>query len=211
MRNRGTGLPRGYLRAKRALDVAGSALGLLLGSPLLLLSALAVRTTLGPPVLFRQLRPGRGGQPFELVKLRTMRIARPGEQGPQTDAARLTRLGRLLRATSLDELPTLLNVLRGEMSLVGPRPLLMQYLGRYSAEQARRHEVHPGITGLAQVLGRNALGWEERLALDVAYVEGRCLRLDLWILARTVVTVLRREGVSQPGHATMTEFRGSTP
>jgi lipopolysaccharide/colanic/teichoic acid biosynthesis glycosyltransferase len=206
------GVPhRGYAQAKRLLDVGGSALGLVLAAPLLLPSLLAVRLVLGRPVLFRQLRPGQGGRPFELLKLRTMRAARPGEEGPEADAARLTPLGRRLRAWSLDELPTLLNVLRGEMSLVGPRPLLMRYLPRYSAHQARRHEVKPGLTGLAQVQGRNALSWERKLALDVQYVERRSLGLDLWILARTLGTVLRREGVSQPGHATMPEFTGTAP
>lgn len=194
---------------KRAVDVGGSLVGLALLSPLMLGTALAIRLTLGPPVLFRQPRAGLGGRPFVLLKFRTMRAPRPGERGPGSDEARLGRLGRLLRASSLDELPSLLNVLRGEMSLVGPRPLLLHYLPRYSPAQARRHEVKPGVTGLAQVRGRNALGWAQRLALDVEYVERRSLALDLHILALTVVKVLRREGVSQPGHATMSEFLGA--
>ena len=196
---------------KRALDVVLSAAALVAGAPLLLPAMLAVRATMGPPVLFRQVRPGLGGRPFELVKLRTMRPPRPEEDPVDSgsDEARITRLGALLRRASIDELPTLLNVLRGDMSLVGPRPLLMHYLPRYSAEQARRHEVKPGITGLAQVLGRNALSWEEKLALDVRYVRERSLWLDLKILALTVRTVLRRDGVSHAGHVTMPEFLGS--
>jgi lipopolysaccharide/colanic/teichoic acid biosynthesis glycosyltransferase len=190
---------------KRALDVVGAAALLVLVSPVLLLAAAAIRASMGPPVLYRQVRTGRGGAPFTLLKLRTMLPANAGVP----DAARLTPLGRVLRATSVDELPQLWNVLRGEMSLVGPRPLLPAYLGRYSREQARRHEVRPGLTGLAQVSGRNALGWEERFALDVWYVDHRGLALDLRILWRTLPVVVRRRGVSAPSHATMPEFLGS--
>jgi lipopolysaccharide/colanic/teichoic acid biosynthesis glycosyltransferase len=165
---------------------------------------------MGRPVLFRQDRPGLHGQPFRLAKFRTMRHPRPGEEGPDADAARLTRTGRFLRATSIDELPTLLNVLRGDMSLVGPRPLLLvRYLPRYSPEQARRHEVRPGITGWAQVNGRNAIGWDEKLALDVWYVDHQSLALDLRILLATVRTALRKDGVRHAGEATMPPFLGS--
>ncbi len=189
---------------KRCLDVAGSAVVLVLAAPLLILAMLAVRCTLGAPVFFRQARVGQGDRVFTLLKLRTMRA------GAGDDAARLTALGRALRASSVDELPQLWNVLRGDMSLVGPRPLLPEYLGRYSAEQARRHAVRPGITGLAQVNGRNALGWAERLALDVRYVDTCSTRLDLEILVRTVGCLVARRGVSAPGHATMPAFAGET-
>ena len=191
------------LCAKRLFDVALALPGLLLLSPVLVAVAVLVRVKLGPGVLFRQQRPGRNGVPFFILKFRTMR------SGPGTDAERLTSFGRWLRGTSLDELPELFNVLRGDMSLVGPRPLLMQYLPRYSPEQARRHEVPPGITGWAQVNGRNALTWEEKFALDVWYVDNRSLRLDMEILLSTVRAVLRREGISAPGDATMPEFLGS--
>jgi lipopolysaccharide/colanic/teichoic acid biosynthesis glycosyltransferase len=197
-------------RGKRVLDVVGSGVGLLLVWPLLGAVAIAVRVALGRPVLFRQRRPGRGGAPFTIVKFRTMTDDRGGAGRPRADAERLTRFGRFLRSTSLDELPELLNVLRGDMSLVGPRPLLMAYLPRYDARQARRHAVRPGMTGLAQVSGRNALSWERRLELDVAYVERCSFALDLWILVQSVVRVLRREGIAQPGHATTEEFRGTT-
>ncbi|MBY0277517.1 sugar transferase, partial [Candidatus Binatia bacterium] len=165
--------------------------------------ALALRLCDGGPVLFRQRRPGRGGAPFTLVKFRTMRA------GDAPDAERLTRVGRIVRALSLDELPQLWNVVRGDMSLVGPRPLLPQYLERYTPRQMRRHEVPPGITGLAQVAGRNALTWEERFELDVWYVEHRSLALDARIVLRTIAAVLGRRGVSADGHATMPEFLGS--
>ncbi len=191
---------------KRALDLTCSVLGLILLSPIMLALWLVIRMALGSPALFRQERPGQGGTPFVLVKFRTMR----GTSGVQSsDADRLTRLGRFLRATSLDELPELWNVLRGEMSLVGPRPLLMEYLPLYSVEQARRHEVRPGITGWAQVHGRNAVEWRERLALDVWYVDHHSLGLDLRILWRTIAQVLSRRGISQPGHVTMEPFRGN--
>ena len=190
---------------KRALDIAVAVGGLVLAAPLLLALALAIRATMGAPVLFRQRRVGLGGRTFTLLKLRTMRAASAGE----SDAARLTRLGTFLRAWSLDELPQLWNVLRGDMSLVGPRPLLPEYLARYTPEQARRHEVRPGVTGLAQVSGRNGLTWEEKFALDVRYVDERSVGLDLRILWRTFVAVIRRDGVSAAGHATMPEFLGS--
>ncbi|MGY1752155.1 sugar transferase [Blastococcus sp. SYSU D01042] len=197
-----------YPQIKRKVDVVVSAAGLMVTGPIIGLVALAVRRDLGTPVLFRQLRPGLRGEPFELVKFRTMRA--PGDTpGVSDDAARLTALGRFLRSTSLDELPTLWNVLRGDMSLVGPRPLLVQYLDRYTVEQRRRHEVRPGITGLAQVRGRNRLTWEEKLALDVAYVDRLGPWLDARITLRTVASVLARQGITAPGSATMPEFLGS--
>jgi lipopolysaccharide/colanic/teichoic acid biosynthesis glycosyltransferase len=199
---------RSYERWKRSIDVTLAAVGLIVLSPVMAAVALAVRRSLGRPVLFRQERPGIHGRQFTLVKFRTMR-----GMGPEGDAAsdgkRMTRVGSFLRSTSLDELPELVNVLRGDMSLVGPRPLLMRYLDRYSARQARRHEVRPGITGLAQVNGRNALTWEQKLELDVWYVDHRSLALDLRILVRTVADVWRREGVNQPGSATVEEFTGT--
>lgn len=196
--------------AKRPLDLLIAASALLVLSPLLLLLALAVRLTMGAPVLFRQQRPGLRGVPFTLLKFRTMRDARDAAGHPLPDAQRLTRLGSFLRATSLDELPELVNVVRGEMSLVGPRPLLMAYLTRYNAQQARRHEMRPGITGWAQVNGRNTLSWDDKFALDVWYVDHVSLALDLRILALTVWKVLRREGISADGQATMGEFIGNS-
>ena len=193
---------------KRVADVAVAGPLLVVTAPVQAAVAVAVAGRLGRPVLFRQRRPGRDGVPFTILKFRTMRPL-DAAAGHLDDASRLTSLGRFLRATSLDELPTLVNVLRGDMSLVGPRPLLMAYLPRYSPTQARRHEVRPGLTGLAQVSGRNAVGWDERLALDVEYVDTRSLRLDLVILARTVAAVVRREGISADGEATMPEFLGS--
>jgi lipopolysaccharide/colanic/teichoic acid biosynthesis glycosyltransferase len=193
----------------RLLDLVGAWLLVLVLAPVLVLVALAVRVSIGSPVLFRQRRPGLHGAPFELFKFRTMVDAVDSEGRPLPDARRLTRFGRYLRAMSIDELPELLNVIKGEMSLVGPRPLLMQYLDRYTPTQARRHDVKPGITGWAQVNGRNALSWEARFALDVWYVDHRSLWLDLRILFITVRTVLRREGITQEGHATMPEFTGS--
>lgn len=196
-------------RGKRWLDLAlaGGALAVL-ALPMLVLAAL-VRWRLGSPVLFRQTRPGLGGRLFAMVKFRTMTDARDAEGRLLPDNVRLTRFGRLLRATSLDELPELWNVLRGEMSLVGPRPLLVEYLDRYTAEQARRHDSLPGITGWAQVNGRNALSWEEKFALDVWYVDHVSLALDLQILLKTVLKVLVRDGVSAAGHATAPVFLGS--
>jgi lipopolysaccharide/colanic/teichoic acid biosynthesis glycosyltransferase len=193
---------------KRALDVALTAFALVVLSPWFAVLAILVRATLGPPVLFRQRRPGLHGAPFVLVKFRSMtdRYDEAGRRLP--DEERLTRVGRFLRASSLDELPELWNVLVGDMSLVGPRPLLMEYLPRYSARHAARHAVRPGITGLAQVSGRNDLPWEERFELDLRYVERVSLAMDLRILARTVRLVIERRGISQPGHATAQEFSG---
>jgi lipopolysaccharide/colanic/teichoic acid biosynthesis glycosyltransferase len=191
------------------LDLAVASVGLVLGAPVIAALAVAVRLTMGGPVLFRQARAGRGGVTFEVVKFRTMRNPRPGEEGPEFDEVRLTRLGRLMRSMSLDELPTLLNVVWGEVALVGPRPLPVRYLPRYSAHHARRHEVRPGITGWAQCHGRNALSWDDQLDMDVWYVDHRSLRLDLQVLSRTAATVLRREGISSEGHATRPEFPGS--
>ncbi|MGC5019684.1 sugar transferase [Micromonospora sp. DT47] len=195
-----------YDRVKRGLDALFAGLALLVLSPVLLGVGVAVALAMGRPVLFRQTRPGLGGRLFELRKFRTMHPVRPDRV---SDGVRLTRFGRWLRATSLDELPTLWNVLRGDMSLVGPRPLLVSYLERYTPEQARRHEVRPGITGLAQVRGRAALSFEDRFTYDVQYVDTRCLRLDLRILLETVVLVLHREGVTADGYATGPEFLGT--
>jgi lipopolysaccharide/colanic/teichoic acid biosynthesis glycosyltransferase len=199
-----------YELGKRAIDVAGAAVLLVALSPVLAVIALAIRVSMGPPVLFRQWRPGRGGRLFPLVKFRTMTDACDASGAALPDATRLTRLGRVLRRTSLDELPELLNVLAGEMSLVGPRPLLVEYLDRYTPEQRRRHDVTPGITGWAQVNGRNALTWDDKFALDLWYVDHRSLRLDLTILGRTVREVLAGRGVAAPGHDTTDPFRGST-
>jgi lipopolysaccharide/colanic/teichoic acid biosynthesis glycosyltransferase len=193
-------MPGGYERAKRAIDVSvGSAL-LVVSLPLQAAVAVAIRRSMGAPVLFRQPRPGKDGVVFELVKFRTMRHP---DAEHVTDAERLTPLGRFLRSTSLDELPTLWNVVKGDMSLVGPRPLLVEYLPLYTPEQARRHEVRPGVTGLAQVSGRNAMSWDERFTLDIRYVDGSGPMLDLQILLRTVSLVVRRRGVSAEGEATM--------
>jgi lipopolysaccharide/colanic/teichoic acid biosynthesis glycosyltransferase len=191
---------------KRVFDVVVSATALVVLAPVMGLIALAVWRTMGRPVLFRQVRPGLHGKPFVMYKFRTMRDLRDAEGKLLPDEARLTPFGRWLRSTSLDELPELLNVLRGEMSLVGPRPLLMEYLDRYTPGQARRHEVKPGITGWAQIHGRNNLSWDERFKLDVWYVDNWSLWLDLKILWRTLWMVLRREGISAQGHATMPRF-----
>lgn len=195
--------------AKRLLDVTLAALGLICLGPVMLAVAGAIWLTMGRPVLFRQLRPGLGGRPFQILKFRTMTEDRNAEGELLEDRLRLTRLGRWLRRTSLDELPELINVLRGDMSLVGPRPLLMQYLTRYTPEQARRHEVKPGITGWAQVNGRNALSWEEKFRLDVWYVENRTFWLDCRILLLTLWLVIRRKGINAEGHATAPEFIGA--
>jgi len=194
---------------KRLIDVGMTVIALALAWPVLLGLSMLVRITHGPPILFRQTRPGLHGRPFQLIKFRTMRSAFDAQGRPLPDAERLTRLGRWLRATSLDELPELWNVLRGDMSLVGPRPLLMEYLPLYSAEQARRHEVRPGITGWAQVNGRNSLSWEEKFELDVWYVEHQSLWLDIKIMAFTIRKVLLREGISAQGEDTMSRFTGS--
>lgn len=193
---------------KRAFDIFCSALALLLFWPVLLILYVLVRVNLGSPALFRQQRPGLHGRPFMMVKFRTMLDALDAQGNPLPDEDRLTRFGRLLRATSLDELPELWNVLKGDMSLVGPRPLLMEYLPLYSAEQARRHEVRPGITGWAQVNGRNALSWPAKFALDVWYVDNRSLLLDIRILLLTVKKVFVREGISADGQATTSRFTG---
>lgn len=194
---------------KRLLDLSLSISGLILLLPVLISTALLVRASLGAPILFRQVRPGRHGRPFTLYKFRTMRNVGTSADTLPPDELRLTPVGRFLRAWSLDELPELWNVLRGDMSLVGPRPLLMEYLALYTSAQARRHEVRPGITGWAQVNGRNAVTWTERFACDVWYVDNRSLLLDLHILLRTIGKVIERDGISQPGQATMERFRGS--
>jgi lipopolysaccharide/colanic/teichoic acid biosynthesis glycosyltransferase len=195
-------------RGKRALDLALVLPALAVSLPVQAVVAVAIRRQLGSPVVFRQVRPGLSGEPFELRKFRTMHPVDPA-RGWTDDASRLTSFGRWLRSTSLDELPTLWNVARGDMSLVGPRPLLMQYLERYTPAQSLRHEVRPGLTGLAQVSGRNALTWDEKFALDTEYVQRQSVALDLRIIGRTVAAVLRREGISGHGAATMPEFFGS--
>jgi len=200
---------RGWRLALKTLVDRGVAAGALVATaPVLLSTMAAVRTTMGSPVLFGQERPGRNGRPFKLFKLRTMREAQDGQGNPLPDEQRLTALGRFLRSTSLDELPQLWNVLRGDLSLVGPRPLLMRYLARYTPEQARRHDVLPGITGWAQINGRNTLSWDEKFALDTWYVDHWSLLLDMKILAKTLFSVVRRQGISSQGHATMPEFLG---
>jgi sugar transferase EpsL len=195
--------------SKRILDLTLTIPGLLILSPLLLVISLLVVVNYGTPIIFRQKRPGYQGKPFWVYKFRTMTNDQDAQDNLLPDGQRLTRLGRLLRSTSLDELPELFNVIRGEMSIVGPRPLLMQYLERYSPEQARRHEILPGITGWAQVNGRNALTWEEKFKLDVWYVDHWSLWLDIRILLLSIVKVLRREGINQPGQATAEEFMGN--
>ena len=200
--------PAMRLRWKRALDLALTVPALIVLSPVFALVALAVRASLGSPVIFKQRRPGIHERPFTLYKFRTMRDARDAQGALLPDSRRLTRLGAFLRATSLDELPELVNVLRGDMSLVGPRPLLMEYLPLYSPEQRRRHDVRPGVTGLAQVNGRNALTWREKFALDIEYVDHVSVALDLRILLLTIGSVVRSEGISHSGHVTMQPFRG---
>lgn len=195
-------------KLKRLLDVIGASFALLAFGPLMLYLAFRVWLHMGSPVLFRQVRPGLHGRPFVMYKFRTMTEERDAEGRLLPDEKRLTPFGQFLRQHSLDELPEFFNVLKGDMSLVGPRPLLMEYLDRYTPEQARRHEVKPGITGWAQVNGRNALSWEEKFKLDVWYVDNWTIWLDLKILWLTLVKVLRREGISAPGHATMPEFKG---
>jgi len=201
--------PTGVPIFKRLLDLLITIPGIILVSPLLGLVALLVWLRLGPPVLFRQVRPGFRGEPITIYKFRTMTNSYDEDGELLPDSERLTRLGRFLRSLSLDELPELINVLRGEMSLVGPRPLLMQYLDRYTQEQARRHDVLPGITGWAQVNGRNVLTWEDKFRFDVWYVDNWSLGLDIKILFLTFWRVLQREGISQPGHATAEEFMGN--
>jgi len=196
---------------KRAFDVLASGSALIVLAPVIAVTAVAVRRTMGSPVLFRQVRPGLGAKPFELVKFRSMREAYDRAGRPLSDSERLTRFGRFLRSTSLDELPQLWNVLKGDMSLVGPRPLLMEYLPRYSDHQARRHEVRPGITGWTQVSGRNALAWENKFELDVWYVDNRSFLLDLKIILMTALRLVKPKGISAAGHETMPEFLGSSP
>lgn len=194
---------------KRVFDSALAFLALLSLFPVIAVLALSVRCALGSPVLFRQLRPGLHGQPFEMIKFRTMRYSVDTSGRPLPDAERLTPFGRFLRSTSLDELPELWNVLKGDMSLVGPRPLLMEYLPLYNKEQMRRHLVRPGITGWAQVNGRNSISWEDRFRMDIWYVENQSFWIDLKILWLTLLTVLSRGGVSEPGQVTMSRFAGN--
>lgn len=196
---------------KQCVDRLAAGVGLLLLSPVMAGTALAIWATMGRPIFFRQVRPGRGGKLFQLVKFRTMLDAKDADGQLLPDGQRLTRTGRFLRAASLDELPQLWNVLRGDMSLVGPRPLLVEYLPRYSTEQARRHDVLPGITGWAQVNGRNSLEWDDRFRLDVWYVEHWSLALDAKILGLTLLRVVQRHGISYAGNATMFEFLGNEP
>jgi sugar transferase EpsL len=202
-------LPPGMPLSKRLLDLSLAVPGLVILSPLFILISLLVWIVHGRPVFFRQVRPGYKGEPFTVFKFRTMIETRDQQGNLLPDANRLTHLGRFLRALSLDELPELINVLCGEMSLVGPRPLLIQYLERYTPEQSRRHDVFPGITGWAQVNGRNALTWEDKFRLDLFYVDNWSLWLDVKIILLTLWKVLKREGISQPGHATAEEFMGS--
>ena len=194
---------------KRLLDIVVSAFGLLLLAPVISITAWLIGRKLGSPVFFRQTRPGKEGAPFEMIKFRTMLDAVDENGHPLPDERRITPLGQFLRSTSLDELPELWNVLKGDMSLVGPRPLLMEYIPLYSAEQYRRHNVRPGVTGWAQVNGRNALSWDEKFRLDVWYVDNLSLWLDIKILFMTVRKVVKRDGINQDGEATMTKFRGN--
>ncbi|WP_458774903.1 sugar transferase [Desulforhopalus sp. 52FAK] len=194
---------------KRLFDIVASVVGLLLLSPLISVLALLVRLKLGSPVFFRQTRPGRDNIPIDMIKFRTMRDAFNSEGNSLPDSERITRFGRFLRTNSLDELPELWNVLKGDMSLVGPRPLLMEYMPLYNSEQARRHDVRPGVTGWAQVNGRNTLSWDEKFRLDVWYVDNHSVWLDMKILFLTIQKVIRRDGINQEGVATMTKFRGN--
>ena len=194
---------------KRAFDIAASTSALVVLSPVLAITAYKVKKELGSPVLFRQTRPGLHGKPFEMIKFRTMKDATDKEGNALPDSERLTEFGKKLRASSLDELPELWNVLKGDMSLVGPRPLLMEYLPLYNAEQAKRHNVRPGVTGYAQVNGRNSLSWEDKFKLDTWYVEHQSLWLDMKILLKTVKKVIIRDGISAEGEATMTKFTGT--
>lgn len=194
---------------KRLFDILASAVALLLLFPVILVVAALIHRKLGAPVLFRQVRPGKDGKPFQMIKFRTMLDAVDAQVNPLPDSERMTPFGQFLRASSLDELPELWNVLKGDMSLVGPRPLLMEYLSLYSKEQYRRHEVRPGVTGWAQVNGRNAISWEDKFKLDVWYVDNRSFWLDLKILFLTVKKVLVRDGISGEGEVTMSKFTGS--
>lgn len=194
---------------KRFIDVVLSATALLVLLPVLLVLAFVIRVNLGSPVLFQQIRPGRGGKPFKMIKFRSMRNAFDVKGEPLPDSQRMTPLGHFLRSSSLDELPGLWNVLKGDMSLVGPRPLLMEYLPLYNSRQYRRHEVRPGVTGWAQVNGRNALSWEQKFELDVWYVENRSLMLDFKILLLTIKRVIKKDGISASGEVTMSKFTGN--
>lgn len=193
---------------KRALDLVASCIALALLAPILAAVAIMVRRQMGAPVLFRQVRPGLHGKPFEMIKFRTMRDSFDSDGQPLSDAKRLTPFGAFLRSTSLDELPELWNVLKGEMSLVGPRPLLMEYLPLYSPEQARRHDVRPGVTGWAQINGRNAISWSQKFALDIWYVDNRNMWLDLKIILLTIIRVVRRDGITAEGSVTYEKFTG---
>lgn len=201
--------PKGMPLNKRLLDLFLILISAPLTLPVLLILSLLTLVFHGTPILFTQIRPGYKGKPFKMYKFRSMTNARDSQGNLLPDEARLTRFGKFLRASSLDELPELLNVLRGEMSLVGPRPLLMQYLSRYSPEQARRHDVYPGISGWAQINGRNNLSWQDKFELDVWYVDHRSIALDLKIILRTLIKVIQREGISEPGNATAREFMGN--
>jgi lipopolysaccharide/colanic/teichoic acid biosynthesis glycosyltransferase len=194
---------------KRVIDFAGALVGLIILSPIILIVAILIKRRLGGPVLFRQVRPGREGKPFEMIKFRTMRDAYDHNNVPLPDAQRMTPFGSFLRSSSLDELPELWNVLKGDMSLVGPRPLLMEYLPLYNERQYLRHTVRPGVTGWAQINGRNALSWSEKFELDVWYVENRSFWLDLKIIALTVKKVVKKDGISASGEATMSKFTGN--
>ncbi|KND19546.1 sugar transferase [Enhydrobacter aerosaccus] len=194
---------------KRAFDIAASTSALVVLSPVLAITAYKVKKELGSPVLFRQTRPGLHGRPFEMIKFRTMKDATDKEGNALPDSQRLTEFGKKLRASSLDELPELWNVLKGDMSLVGPRPLLIEYLPLYNAEQAKRHNVRPGVTGYAQVNGRNSLSWEDKFKLDTWYVEHQSFLLDMKILLKTVKKVIIKDGISAEGEATMTKFTGT--
>lgn len=194
---------------KRLIDITASGAALVALSPVLAVTAYKVKKNLGSPVLFKQTRPGLNGKPFEMIKFRTMKDATDKNGNLLPDSERMTPFGQKLRSTSLDELPELWNVLKGDMSLVGPRPLLMEYLPLYNSEQARRHNVRPGVTGHAQVNGRNAISWEQKFALDTWYVDNQSLWLDIKILAKTVKQVLIKDGISAAGEATMSKFTGS--
>lgn len=197
------------MNIKRAFDIAASASALIVLSPVFAITAHKVKKNLGSPVLFRQVRPGLDGKPFEMIKFRTMRDTTDNNGNPLPDSERLTEFGKKLRATSLDELPELWNVLKGDMSLVGPRPLLMEYLPLYNAEQAKRHNVRPGVTGYAQINGRNSLSWEDKFKLDTWYVEHQSLLLDMKILLKTVKKVLIKDGINAEGESTMSKFTGT--
>lgn len=199
---------RRVIMTKRLFDIVASIIGLLLLTPVFVYVTIQIRRKLGSPVLFRQVRPGKDGKPFEMVKFRTMRDAIDKDGSPLPDSERITSFGGFLRATSLDELPELWNVLKGDMSLVGPRPLLMEYLPLYSREQFRRHEVCPGVTGWAQVNGRNSIGWEDKFKLDVWYVDNRSFWIDMKIFYLTIKKVLARDGISAEGEVTMPKFTG---